>query len=80
MNVCAKMTTLIVLPSPIWDFELGNIWDDFCEAMEYESKTGFVTEVVLMSFDKNNMPVYKPVDGLKFEWVNGVLQANGGQG
>ena len=64
------MSVAIVL-CPLTDAQLERLWDDFVEAMEYETRTGFVTRVVLHGFDKKELPVYTriPDDELTYiEW------------
>lgn len=65
------MTVLIVEPKMLTNAHLERIWDDLLEAMEHEQRTGFITRVALVKFDKNKLPIYKklPDDELTYiEW------------
>jgi len=67
------MTTLIVL-TPMSDKQLDRIWDDTVEAMSHETRTGFVTRVVLTGWHKNGLPVYEKIPNqlTYIEWRNNV--------
>ena len=65
------MTVLIVEPVMLNDKQLIKIWDDLVEAIEYETKTGFITRVVLTGWHRNGLPRYEPLPADELTFIEG---------
>jgi len=67
------MAVLIVLPELLNSEQIGRLWDDILEAMEYEKQHPETTvRCVLTRWDhKNNLPVYEklPEEQTYIEWI-----------
>lgn len=66
------MTVLVVEPvmDKLTSKQIERFIDDFYEAVDYETATGFETRVILKRFTQNK-PVYKPLT-CKI-WIEGFL-------
>ena len=64
------MTVLIILPD-MWD-RWDRVLEHFKEATVRENKTGFVTRVVLHSFDGKGLPVYSKIPDDRITYVETI--------